>query len=376
MVLMTVLIVMFMGIALLLAVYASFLPFVQNYGNTIQYTTAYYGAISAIERGVLAANLRGPGFDGESWWKWNWSLQNNVGNPADSKIPEFYNYGDPDKTSLLWKVNSSTAIIPSPGEGNVAVDFWTGDNSSKNFNTLNYNIAEAIALGNVGDVWDWDQDYYKASKTPYVTPNTSLTINLRLNPLMKERLGVRQTSNTIKYLSDSLEKLPLVNWTIKGQRGGKPFSIIPSESISANSINVDKDTLVRWGRMKDGEVVLTFGNNQSVFQGNSQKGILNIISSEESDLKDRGYSYILDWTTGTNLTLDLVNLLLWPSRSLQNKGAIYPFLEYQIQSNDGRIADRFFTIQGEGRVGDYAIRLQVKKPTLDQPALWNFTIIF
>lgn len=50
MILMTVLIVMFMGIALLLAVYSSFLPFVQNYGNTIQYTTAYYGAISAIER--------------------------------------------------------------------------------------------------------------------------------------------------------------------------------------------------------------------------------------------------------------------------------------------------------------------------------------
>lgn len=35
---------------------------------------------------------------------------------------------------------------------------------------------------------------------------------------MKERLGVKQTSNTIKYLSDGLEKLPLVNWTIKGQR--------------------------------------------------------------------------------------------------------------------------------------------------------------
>lgn len=170
-------------------------------------------------------------------------MQTNTGNRADYKIQEFYNYGDPDKTSLLWKVNSSTAIIPSPGEGTVAVDFWTGDNSSKDYNTLNYNIAEAIALGNVGVVLA--QDYYKASKTPYVTPNTSLTINLRLNPLMKERLGVKQTSNTIKYLSDSLEKLSLVNWTIKGQRGGKPFSIIPSESISANSINVDKDTLVR-----------------------------------------------------------------------------------------------------------------------------------
>ncbi len=374
MILMTVLIVMFMGIALLLAVYSSFLPFVQNYGNTIQYTTAYYGAISAIERWVLAANLRGPGFDGESWWKWNWSLQTNTGNRADYKIQEFYNYWDPDKTSLLWKVNSSTAIIPSPGDGNVAVDFWTGDNSSKNYNTLNYNIAEAIALGNVEVVWA--QDYYKASKTPYSTPNTSLTINLRLNPLMQERLGVKQTSNT-KYLSDSLEKLPLVNWTIKGQRSGKPFSIIPRESISANSINVDKDTLVRWGRMTNGEVALTFGKNQSVFEGNHQKGILNIISSEESDLKNMGYSDILNWTTGTNLTLDLVNLLLWPKSSAKDKWAIYPFLEYQIKSsNDKKIADRFFTIQWEGRVGKYSIKMQLKKPTLEQPALGNFTIIF
>lgn len=374
MILMTVLIVMFMGIALLLAVYSSFLPFVQNYGNTIQYTTAYYGAISAIERWVLAANLRGPGFDGESWWRRNGTQQSNTGNRADYKIQEFYNYGDPDKTSLLWKVNSSTAIIPSPGDGNVAVDFWTGDNSSKNFNTLNYNIAEAIALGNVGDVRP--QDYYKASKTPYVTPNTSLTINLRLNPLMKERLGVRQTSNTTKYLSDSLEKLPLVNWTIKGQRGGKPFSIIPSESISANSINADRDTLVRWRRMKEGAVSLNFGSNQNIFQGNRPNGIINIISSEESDLKNMGYSDILYRTTGTNLTLDLVNLLLWPKGSMKGKGAIYPFLEYQVSVDGGKIADRFFTIQWEGRVGRYSIKMQLKKPTLEQPALGNFTIIF
>lgn len=66
MVLLTVLVVMFMGIALLLAVYSSFLPFVANYGNTMQYTAAYYGALSALERGVLAASYAGPGFDGES----------------------------------------------------------------------------------------------------------------------------------------------------------------------------------------------------------------------------------------------------------------------------------------------------------------------
>lgn len=62
--------------------------------------------------------------------------------------------------------------------------------------------------------------------------------------------------------------------------------------------------------MKGGKVDLTFANNQSVFQGNRPNGILNIISSEESDLKNKGYSEILNQTTGTNLTLDLVNLLL------------------------------------------------------------------
>jgi hypothetical protein len=46
--------------------------------------------------------------------------------------------------------------------------------------------------------------------------------------------------------------------------------------------------------MKDGKVDLTFANNQSVFQGNRPNGILNIISSEESDLKDKGYSDILN----------------------------------------------------------------------------------
>jgi hypothetical protein len=46
--------------------------------------------------------------------------------------------------------------------------------------------------------------------------------------------------------------------------------------------------------MKDGEVVLTFAGDQKVFQGNRKKDILNIISSEESDLKNKGYSYILN----------------------------------------------------------------------------------
>lgn len=69
MLLMLVLIVMIISVALLLALFSGFLPFMHTYGNVMQYTTAYYGAVSAIERGVLAIRYAGPGFDGESGWK-------------------------------------------------------------------------------------------------------------------------------------------------------------------------------------------------------------------------------------------------------------------------------------------------------------------
>ena len=47
---MLVLIVMIISLALLLALFSGFIPFVRTYGNVMQYSTAYYGAISALER--------------------------------------------------------------------------------------------------------------------------------------------------------------------------------------------------------------------------------------------------------------------------------------------------------------------------------------
>ena len=63
MLLMIVMVIMIVSSALMLALFSSFLLFVRNYGNVAQYTTAYYGALSAVERGVLATNYAGPGFD-------------------------------------------------------------------------------------------------------------------------------------------------------------------------------------------------------------------------------------------------------------------------------------------------------------------------
>ena len=79
MLLMIVMVIMIVSSALMLALFSSFLPFVRNYGDVSQYTTAYYGALSAVERGVLATNYAGPGFDGESGRKASKQTQTPVG---------------------------------------------------------------------------------------------------------------------------------------------------------------------------------------------------------------------------------------------------------------------------------------------------------
>lgn len=90
----------------------------------------------------------------------------------------------------------------------------------------------------------------------------------------------------------------------------------------------------------------------------------NIISLNEETLKGQNYQRILTNgnTSEANLTLSLLNILQTPV-------GVYPFLEYQVIANGGKISDRFYTIEGEGKVNNYHIKMQVKKPTLPQPAL-------
>jgi hypothetical protein len=54
---------------------------------------------------------------------------------------------------------------------------------------------------------------------------------------------------------------------------------------------------------------------------------------------------------------------------------IYPFLEYFFEF-DSPIADRFYTIQWEGRKWDYDIKIIIKKPTFKETVAGSFTVVF
>lgn len=386
MLLMLVLIVMIISVALLLALFSGFLPFVNTYGNVVQYSTAYYGAISAIERWALAIRYAGPGFDGESGWKTNWNAPQDIWKNSDGRIQSFYTYGD-GRDTLLWKVQSSTDRIPSTWDGNVEPLFIRATNSgSKNFNMLNYAKAELIPLGTVWTIGT--NDYYaQSSEFSIDTANPatfSLEGTIRLNPLLFEAFAkgnpayAKLCENDCQNTSDDWrsDNWVAANWTIKGQYDGTEYTLLPREGVNfwngRGNIQA-RDTLIRANLINKEGLQLSFWEFTNPIKKDDSSS-LNIISNREGDLKNKGdFSTILtdEKTTNSNLSFSLVNYLRSQAKNL------YPFLEYEFHTTDGsRISDRFYTIQWEGKVWKYNVKLQVKKPTLEQPTLWNFTIIF
>lgn len=384
---------MIISIALLLALFSWFFPFMNSYGNVVQYSTAYYGAMSAIERWVLAVRYTGPGFDGESWRKSTKDGVKDIGKSSDKKLESFYTYGD-GRDTLLRNVKSSTDRIPATWDGNVDPAFIPATNtSSKSFNMLNYAITELIPLWTVWSTNVWDY-YTKKSDFSFHAGGTTSAIEgkFRLNPFLFNAFSGWSSNNSKLCTQDCPWSTPwdwrdqnqvVATWMIKGIYSGAEYTLLPKDATNVNQGTIgNRDTLIRKdninipeneGLLGPNAKVMQFGNNTHPF--NSQLNTeLNIVSNSEWTLKGLGgFSSILTNgdTKNSNLSFSLVNYLWSQGKNL------YPFLEYEFHTTDGsKIADRFYTIQWEGKVWKYNVKLQVKKPTLQQPALGNFTIIF
>ena len=385
MLLMIVMVIMIVSSALMLALFSSFLPFVRNYGNVAQYTTAYYGALSAVERGVLATNYAGPGFDWESGRKSSKQTQTPVGTwkTSDHRLQNFYTYGNGNDT-LNWTVNSSTKSIPKVWDGSVDPVF-VKPGEQNNYNALTYNTTEMIPLGSITAINP--ADYYTSSQRHTTfTQDSPVKVEFRLNPVLS---GQFKHANSIYWAMNDGYQLceeakcwtlftyvgannkAMVGWTIKGIYKNTPYTLIPFTSYNTTrwEARLDTDTLIRASRINKDQN-LTFGNSAQIFPDNRYAKI-NPISSREEEINasPNGYTNVLRNGEDSVLQLNLVNLL-----STKND-RIYPFLEYRV-SSEAPLADRYYTIVWEGQVGDYNLRMQVKKPTYQQPALGSFTIIF
>lgn len=392
---MLVLIVMIISLALLLALFSGFFPFVRTYGNVMQYSTAYYGAISALERWVLAVRHTGPGFDWESGRESTAAAVLATGKGSDSRIDNFYTYGNGSDT-MVWKVHSSTDRIPSAWNGDVDPAFIARDNlDSRNYNMLNYSTTELIPLWTVGVVPS-NKYYIPMSGFNLNVPDFSLVGTFRLNPFLFGKFGTGTFGwGWAKLCTSSCpgarvgeewrdENQVVASWTIKGNYGDTEYTLLPFNAPNFNrGIIEERDTLIRKENIYQNswtpkEIVFWKNRHPLNHDNNQGRFSLNIISKNEAQLNALG-SFARILTNGnvknSYLTFSLANYL-WTQGGTLGRN-LYPFLEYEFHTLGGvRISDRFFTIQGEGKVWKYHIKLQLKKPTLKQPALGSFTIIF
>jgi len=63
MVIAILIILLIVGVAMVGALYSSFLVFYGTFSDTVEYNRAYYAAVSSLERASLVLRYRSPGYE-------------------------------------------------------------------------------------------------------------------------------------------------------------------------------------------------------------------------------------------------------------------------------------------------------------------------
>lgn len=354
------------GVGILVSIYSIFLPFIKNLGEIGDYNTAYYAAISSIERGELVLKYRQPGFEGSGWY----NSGTNWGPQSDYKTWAFGFINANTNNGMRWSISSRTTNIPNTGHGNI--EYLLADQTSADYNTLNYSSAEKIILSydSTNDV----QQYYTAGENIVYYTGGTLEWKLRLPPKVLSWFGWALLCTYCDADQDGVWDDIVVDRSLEGQKN-MYFKILPNISIlyySGLHVNENQDIAIRESIINmTGDIDFEQFDPIKNHSSSSLSGHV-VIANDPSSINTNYFSTIL-WNnntyTGLTLNIWLINLLT------TSNGDIYPFLEYQF-SVSSPVADRFYNIQGNGHIGEYDVQITVKKPTSQWSIAWSFTVIF
>jgi hypothetical protein len=175
-----------------------------------------------------------------------------------------------------------------------------------------------------------------------------------------------------------------------------PFSIFASQRYSeSEGVYKHYDSAIRESHINNDLNFHFWGNNKQwspippSTDNRGKHSELIIISPKENDIKEYSlwcnlvsdpwclhndffFNKILTSEEYTNkqLRFSLLNLL-----QAKLPWMIYPFLEYYVDFWT-KVSDKYFTINAEWNYDDYKINTIIRKPTIKESILWNFTTIF
>lgn len=355
---------------ILSAIYSVFAPFIQNIGNVTNFNNSYYWALAWVERAYLVLKYKQPGFQWSGWF-----LQWTTFGPKSDILTWNLGLLTTSPNGFAWTISSRTTKIPLSWEGNVdyLLTSWT---DSKNYNKLPYYTSEKIILSM--DNTTWVNSYYT-----WVSPIVNFswgyfTWILRLPPKVRTLFG-NTLCDTCDTDDDGIADDTMVNRMLEWIYNGTTFSIVPTISIlyySGGVVDSSQDISIREKVINDTWALYFWALSPKFYSplANYANTLTqhNVLSLDAATIAPISFRSLLNWSNPVSwlkLWLGIVNLL----RTQDDE--IYPFLEYQFTFPQA-VADSFFTIQGIGLVGDYNVKIFIKKSTNEQSSIGDFTIIF
>jgi hypothetical protein len=373
MALVLILVILLIWIGVIGSLYSSIIPFVYTLGNASNYTIAYYGAQMSVERWLLALRYH------DAWFEWMSGILS--GNISDSwSLTNLWRITSDPTSNAYWKITSRVTSIPSSGDGNIEALLATGDSSQ--YNSLTYN--EWLELPLYLDTPAWPAEYYTtpSSLQPLSSSPYSIQGRFRLPPKVKGTLGNIWLDENADIDEDQINDDVIVTRWYKwlNTLDSNTFSIAPTlkQDFNSNSPLYAYDNAIRESTLNAGEIDDNIDSSINWF--NITKGTSSV--SWHNILPLGSAWEAIDFGNIFSDTSLLGAFTFSISNRMQNAdGDFYPFLEWQLKacditSCDIIMPDRYYSLEWVGKVWDYTVRMDIKKPVRKTTNGWSFTIIF
>lgn len=384
MVLVIIIIIMIIWMGIVGSIYASIWPFIYQVWNTSNYNAAYYIALMNVERWLLALRYH------DAWFEWTsgkWT-----GALADGHDLYGFSKFDRDPNADMSRTITSRSIgIPGTGNGNI--ESLMAGAGSENYNSLGYYewLELPLYLDNTNDT----NDYY-TPVTNYIPiwwawGSVRIEWSFRLPPKIQAGLNNEQLDDTTDVDSDNIYDDIVLNRWLKWYDtiDENDFNIIPTirQNFALNAPIYEFDNALResiinlWSAGDNINTEAGWFNTLGFHFGLPGDGVSSLLENHNilplsSIQSGENFDAILNDVSLQSLSLNF-NIT---NRMRTAGGNIYPFLEWRLRACDITcnhiLPDRFYNLEGMGKIWNYTVRINIKKPVRETSNASNFTIIF
>jgi len=367
-----------LGTSLVLTIYSLYAPFIFQMRDIKWYNIAYYGAYGSMERAMSVLRHRDPWFEWSGWWVWESTIW-----PISDHQAWSMSFLSLPGNGTTRSISSRTTSIPRSWDTDINPLFA---DQSRWWNGLLTNQRVRIPL--MIDTTSNPNDFYSASPSLQRVAPSTLDVWLRLNPILTARFPV-PALNTNVWLYGDFPDDELIGWSVDwfmlDGSNRSYFRIFKYDGMtyfgSAPSMN-PQDMAIRESLLNARDPItptnawpsLRFRDTFQPLQTSlaTERTWHNVSSQQADIITSLPWNQLFSDSRFTDISLSLA----WIAMPVSQSNDIYPFTEYRVQAWGAQLADLYYTITTQGKVGAYNVIFRYKKPAFDMAIAGDFTVFF